>query len=489
MPQQKSPRQRLNVQVQFFIVVIFVLLVVTIALQITHIVQERRALVRAERERSQALIASVENMIEAVSPLIARLDDITELDAQLAALVRGNQDVDFITVTWPDGTVLFHSEPQYKDLTFASLANPELDETHRVKVRGFGTVYITSAEFPNPTSEGEPAYLISVGADAGVLDAELVKSIQASLLVGATVAIIAAFLVLGYLRVNVTVPVRGLVNGARMFRAGRLDYRITPRGPREFRELSDALNGMAAELEQAQQRLEEQVRGLRVASNVSQRITTLLDLDVLMGQVVELTKETFDLYHAHIYLLDEAEEKLQLTAGAGEPGRIMKEQGHYIPLQLEQSLVAQSARQKTPLVVNDTREDPRFLANPLLPETLSEAALPLVIGDRVLGVLDVQADRAGHFTPELISVLETLAGQISVAIQNARLFAEVELAGRRERVLNRIMQQVQSAHNIEEVLQTAAVELGRALRAPTTITLHMPSDDGHREVHEPLEEA
>ncbi len=470
--------RKLSLQAQLIIVVIVALLVVTTALQITHIIQEQRALVRAERGRSQALIASVENIIEAISPLITRLEDITELDAQLTALVRGNENLDFITVIWPDGTVIFHSDPDYKGQTLGALSGLELHETERSTMQEFGSVYLTAAEFPNPTEEGEPSYLIVVGADAAALDAELLRAITAALTVGSVVTVLIALLTLAYLRANVTAPVRSLVNGARMFRAGRLDYRITPRGPREFRELGDALNGMASELEQAQHRLEEQVRGLRVASDVSQRIATLLDLDVLLGQVVELTKDTFDLYHVHIYLMDEAEEKLQLAAGVGEPGRIMREQGHYIPLNLEQSLVAQSARQKTPLVVNDTREDPRFLANPLLPETLSEAALPLVSGERVLGVLDVQASQPRHFTPELVSVLETLAGQISVAIQNARLFAEVERAGRRERVLNRIMQQVQSAHNIEEVLQTAAMELGRALRAPTAIVLHMPSEDG-----------
>ena len=473
--------RKFSLQAQLIIAIIVSLVLVTVALQITHVFQERRALIQAERERSQALIASVENIIEAVSPLIARVEDITELDAQLAALVRGNEEVDFITVTWPDGTVIFHSAPIYKGEKIGALSDPDLDNTRRVKMPEFGSVYITSVEFTNPTEEGAPSYIISVGADAGALDASLVDAIQASLVVGAVVATIMALLVLAHLRANVTTPVRSLVNGARMFRAGRLDYRVSGRGPREFYELADALNGMAAELQQAQQRLEGQVRHLRVAAEVSQRIATLLDVDLLLAQVIELTQETFGLYHAHIYLVNEAEETLQLAAGAGEPGRIMKEQGHYIPLKLEQSLVAQSARQKTPVVVNNTQEDPRFLANPLLPETLSEAALPLVSGERVLGVLDVQASQTEYFTPELISVLETLAGQISVALQNAQLFAEVERTGRRERVLNRIMQQVQSAHNIEEVLQTAAQELGRALRAPTAITLHMPSDDGRSE--------
>ena len=477
--------RKFSLQAQLIIAIIVSLLLVTTALQITHIVQERRALIQAERERSQALIASVENIIEAISPLITRLEDITELDAQLTALVRGNEDVDFIAVTWPDGTVIFHSEELYRGEKLSALSDLDLEHTRRMKVAGFGSVYVTSASFPNPTEEGAPTYLISVGTKASALDSSLVTSVETSLAVGLVVATIMALLVLAHLRANVTAPVRNLVNGARMFRAGRLDYRVRGRGPREFYELADALNDMASELQQAQQRLESQVRGLRVAADVSQRITTLLDADLLLAQVIELTQDTFGLYHVHVYLMDEAAEVLRLAAGAGEPGRIMKEQGHYIPLSLEHSLVAQAALQKVPVVVNDTRSDPRFLANPLLPETLSEAALPLVSGERVLGVLDVQASQSGYFTPELVSVLETLAGQVAIALQNARLFAEVERTGRRERVLNRIMQQVQAAHNIEEVLQTAAQELGRALRSPTVVTLHMPSDDGRSEPDEP----
>ncbi len=477
--------RKFSLQTQLFVAIVLSLLMVTAALQVTHVVQERSALVRAERERSQALIASVENIIEAVSPLIVRMEDITELDAQLTALAQTNRNIAFITVTWPDGTVIFHSDPVYKGVTFASLGHPDLDETQRTKVKSFGSVYRTSAEFTNPTEEGPPVYLITVGASAAPLDASLIDSIQASLAVGLAVAMVMALLMLAHLRANVTAPVRNLVNGARMFRAGRLDYRISGRGPREFYELSDALNGMASELEQAQAHLEAQVRSLHVAADVSQRITTLLDLDVLLSQVVELTKETFNLYHAHIYLLDESGEVLQMVEGAGEAGRIMREQGHYIRLESPQSLVAQTARQKTSLVVNNTPEDPRFLANPLLPETQAEAALPLLSGGQLLGVLDVQANQVGYFTPEMVAVLETLAGQVSVAIQNARLFAEVERTGRRERVLNRIMQHVQSAYSIDEVLQAAAQELGQALRAPTTITLQMPTDDGNSQSDEP----
>jgi signal transduction histidine kinase len=105
-------------------------------------------------------------------------------------------------------------------------------------------------------------------------------------------------------------------------------------------------------------------------------------------------------------------------------GRQLVAQRHTIPAALEQSLVARAARTQQPVVVNDVRADPGFLPNPLLPATRSELALPLVVGSRLLGVLDVQADTVNRFTAEDVQVQATLAAQVAVALQNAYLYAE-----------------------------------------------------------------
>lgn len=163
---------------------------------------------------------------------------------------------------------------------------------------------------------------------------------------------------------------------------------------------------------------------LATVAELSATTNTLLNLDELLQEVVELTKSRFNLYHAHIYLLDESGEYLTLAAGAGEAGRIMKTEKRRIPVRRTNSIVAKAARENRGVVVNDVNQDPNFLPNPHLFDTKSEMALPIHLGDTVIGVLDVQSDKANRFTDEDVQIKTILAEQIAIAIQNARLYAE-----------------------------------------------------------------
>lgn len=292
--------------------------------------------------------------------------------------------------------------------------------------------------------------------------------------------------VLGLLVVaRVTRPLAALAGAARALGAGNLATRAPESGGVEIGTVARALNDMAGQLGALvgalEDRVEARTHDLRVAARVAQQAAAILDPDELLPQIVELTKESFDLYHAHVYLLNEAGDTLLLAAGAGEPGRAMLARGHSIPLRAR-SLVARAAREIQPVIVADTAQDPNFLPNPLLPETRSEAAFPLVAGTRVLGVLDVQADVEDRFGPDLLDVFMTLASQIAVALENARLFRDVERATRHEQTLNVIAEQIQRATSLDELIHTTARELGKALRVPhTAIELRLASDDadGH----------
>lgn len=129
----------------------------------------------------------------------------------------------------------------------------------------------------------------------------------------------------------------------------------------------------------------------------------------MLQQVADLTKSTPNLYHAHIYLLNEAEDTLVLTAGAGEVGRVMVARQHTIPLSREQSLVARAARTRQGVTVNNVTQAPDFLPNPLLPNTRAELAVPLIALNRILGVLDVQAAEVNYFTEEDVRIQTILA--------------------------------------------------------------------------------
>ena len=179
-------------------------------------------------------------------------------------------------------------------------------------------------------------------------------------------------------------------------------------------------------LEQTQAALADQARlsgQLRAVSDVSVTAAATLDVRRLLASAADLTKENFGLYHTHIYLLGEERTTLQLRGGAGSVGRQMVREGRQIPIGAT-SIVARAARERDVVLVDDTRQSTDFLPHPLLPNTRSEMAVPLIIGDRLLGVLDVQSDRVGHFQPEDRQVYKILAAQLAVATQNASYFGE-----------------------------------------------------------------
>ncbi|MFN8374043.1 MAG: GAF domain-containing protein [Anaerolineae bacterium] len=190
---------------------------------------------------------------------------------------------------------------------------------------------------------------------------------------------------------------------------------------------------------------------METVAEVSAAISTSLNLDELLTQVANLTKTRFNRYHTHVYLLDNAGENLVLAAGAGEPGRIMKERGHSIPLNYEQSVVARAARSAEAVIVDDVTATPNFLANPLLPDTRSEMAIPIILGEQVLGVLDIQDNRTSAFNEEDVRIKSALADQIAVAVQNARAFQQVQNAERQVR------QSVRSLEDLRFALDEAAI--------------------------------
>lgn len=177
---------------------------------------------------------------------------------------------------------------------------------------------------------------------------------------------------------------------------------------------------------------------LATVANLSTTTSKVLDPDKLLQAVVDLTKERFGMYHTHVYILDETSNSLVLTSGAGEVGREMVAAGHSIPMDAEVSLVAQSARGQQAVIVNDVQSAAGFLPNPKLPETRSEMAVPMIVGDKLLGVFDVQSEIINNFTEQDANIYTTLASQVAVALQNARLFTEINETAERLREVDKM---------------------------------------------------
>jgi len=240
--------------------------------------------------------------------------------------------------------------------------------------------------------------------------------------------------------------------------------------------LETIASGVAASIQKARlfDQMQKRANELATVAEVSAAAAAARDPDALLKTVVELTKARFGLYHAHVYLLNEPGDTLVLAAGAGEAGAQMLAQGWSIPLNREQSLVARAARTRQGVLINDVMQDPGFLPNPLLPETRAEMAIPMIVGDRLLGVLDVQSERVGRFTPEDVQIKTTLAAQIAIALQNARSFAETErLLQELNIVTQRLTGKGWQAYAYQAGLadQTYVYDLTHVRRAPTTSEL------------------
>jgi GAF domain-containing protein/HAMP domain-containing protein len=225
------------------------------------------------------------------------------------------------------------------------------------------------------------------------------------------------------------------------------------------------------ETQRGQIELDKRARQLAAVANVSSVSSRELDIDKMLHSVVHLTQRQFGLYHCHVFIYNENTADLKIAACGYKEGDEHEgtDGSAVIPLAQEQSLVARSARTRQAVIVNDVHNEPGWLPNPLLPDTASEMAVPLIIGDQILGVLDVQSETLNAFSEEDANIYSTLASQVSTSLQNARSFAKSQQQADRETTLNLISQKIQSATTVEAVLQIAARELGHALGAPLTI--------------------
>jgi GAF domain-containing protein len=167
----------------------------------------------------------------------------------------------------------------------------------------------------------------------------------------------------------------------------------------------------------------ERTADLKTVIDVGRVGGSFLELDRLCQEVVELVRNRFDLYYAGLFLLDSAGEDAVLEAGTGEVGRIMKAQGHRLSVG-GRSMVGAACSERQTRVALDAGKEPVRFDNPLLPETRSEMAWPLMVGDRVLGALDVQSTQVAAFSPGDIALLQLIAGQVAVGVDNARKLSE-----------------------------------------------------------------
>jgi GAF domain-containing protein/HAMP domain-containing protein len=232
-------------------------------------------------------------------------------------------------------------------------------------------------------------------------------------------------------------PVEQLTETATRLADGQLKERMQLDRADEFGRLGAAFNRMADKLEASYADLEKQVRQrtralqeanyalqrraiqLEASAEVGRAITSILDVDELLRKTVDLIRDGFGFYHAGIFLLDETGQWAVLREATGEAGAQMKAEGHRLAV-TDSSMVGWTALHRQSRIALYAEEDAVRFANPLLPYTRSEMTIPLMVGGRLLGVLNVQSTEEAVFDEDDVRALRSMADQVAVAMENAR---------------------------------------------------------------------
>ncbi|MGD8624024.1 MAG: GAF domain-containing protein [Anaerolineae bacterium] len=323
---------------------------------------------------------------------------------------------------------------------------------------------------------------LGVALLAEISEAEAFRGRTIVVAMTSVLTVLAAGLVTGvivFVSRRITRPITRLTEAATEMAAGDRSRRAGLARKDEIGALSQAFDDMADQVDELVGTLEERVaertrdlerRALQLttAADVGRAAASILDLELLAGEVVELVQERFDLYYAGLFLIDETGKYAVLEAGTGEAGQAMREQGHSLEVG-GTSMVGQACQEHQIRVAQDVSKDLQRFDNPLLPETRSEMVLPLVVGgggagragygDRVLGALDVQSTRQEAFSLEDIAVFRLVADQVAVAVDNAQKFSDAAEVLESSSPLFRISRRLAEATTPEEVAQAVVASI------------------------------
>ncbi len=218
-------------------------------------------------------------------------------------------------------------------------------------------------------------------------------------------------------------PITNLTATARQVAGGDLNVRAQIESRDETGQLAATFNSMTDQLQGIVGSLEEQVQErtaeLALSMEVGQRASTFRDLDELLPTIIEFIRDRFNLYYAHIYFLDDVGQNLIIRVGTGAVGAELMARRHNLPVR-GTSIVGRVASENRSIVVSDTATSDIHKPNPLLPHTRSEMAIPLLVEEQVIGVLDMQATEVDTFTTHNLTVFEAMATQLAISIDSAR---------------------------------------------------------------------
>ena len=293
--------------------------------------------------------------------------------------------------------------------------------------------------------------------------------VQASIVVGMVAVVLTSLMALFVAR-NLTRPLITLGAAAEQIGLGNLDTPLPPANDDEIGHLSRHFRSMVAQLRSLfnslEQRVASRTRRLQIIASLSEHLNSILTPEELLAEVVKQVKENFGYYHVQLYLLDTSSSSSSFE-GRGQGVLVAAERmgladaemmapGHSILLNTPTSLVARAARSGKIVTVDNIQEVEDWSANPLLPDTRAEMAVPIIQEGEIIGVLNVHADQVAALDENDANLLRSLANQVAVALTNARLFKQMTQSKEEAEIAKEKAEQArEEAEQAREAIETA----------------------------------
>jgi len=259
--------------------------------------------------------------------------------------------------------------------------------------------------------------------------------ISQSIVVISIILIIAVITLVVFSRISITNPLNTIRLRAEQIANGNYDQRLSVTSDNEIGSLSQSFNSMAIaiqqrdeELTQNNAKLLESNRDLTISATIAHATATLLDEHELLDNLVTLTHEEFSLYHVSVFIFDSQSMKLKLTAIASPVAEQMLAENWAFALDNPVGTVPLAASRREVVLKNNVLGEDEHFDNPLLPETRSEISVPIIFQSELLGVINLQSTELNRFSERDLELYRLFADQIGVALHNAQLFDQVEVA-------------------------------------------------------------
>ncbi|MDK1117713.1 MAG: GAF domain-containing protein [Anaerolineae bacterium] len=192
---------------------------------------------------------------------------------------------------------------------------------------------------------------------------------------------------------------------------------------------------------------------INLVREVSAQIANVMNLDDLARKITKLIQQTFNYYYVGIFTCHPGDQKLLFRSSASAPRNKNREPDVSLEIEMGQGLIGQAAYSGERIVVEDVNADNRYRYIPILPNTKSEVVLPLIVEDRVVGVLDVQSEQLQAFHPNDLIVLDALAANVARAVESANLYSNLRRRTEQLELIAEVSQTITSSLNLNEIMQ------------------------------------